>query len=263
MARPGFARGPERRRECGGIPLFEKGAIPDRVIQEPALHLNVCIRSHQATDLAVWVNHVLRGDATRAAQLATKFSEFPIVLSRSLEQTKAWLRTNTRGERRCGLVASSGATRLRAFGIETSMQIREAYSYPHWFLKPRGDIRSSFQLETVATEFEIQGLELDLAGLCWGGDLIWDSTSQKWRTLQLVGIKWKDVREPKASRIFNKYRVLMTRAREGLVIWVPEGDPNDSTREVAAMNDTADYLGRCGVAPLGLPKPRAQAAAEG
>jgi hypothetical protein len=184
--------------------------------------------------------------------LAAKFSEFPIVLSRDFEETKNWLRTNTRGERRCGLIASSGATRLRAFGIETSMAIREAYSYPHWFLKPRGDIRSSFQLETVATEFEIQGLELDLAGLCWGGDLIWDRESQQWRTLQLVGIKWKDVPEPKAIRIFNKYRVLMTRAREGLVLWVPEGDANDPTRDVAAMNKTAEYLIRCGVVPLAV-----------
>lgn len=170
------------------------------------------------------------------------FRHFPVVLSRDLAETKAWLQKNTRGERRCGLVASSGASRLRAFGIETSMAIREAYSYAHWFLKPREDVRSSFQLETVATEFEIQGLELDLAGLCWGGDLIWDRVSQRWLTLQFSGIKWKDVYELKANRIFNKYRVLMTRAREGLVIWVPEGDADDPTRDIAVMNDTAEYL---------------------
>lgn len=259
LASPEALKGGE---SVGGAPLFASATVPQRVTLEPALHLNVCIRSHQATDLAAWVNHVLRGDATRAAQLAAKFSEFPIVLSRDFQQTKDWLLATTRGERRCGLVASSGATRLRAFGIETSMAIREAYSYPYWFLKPRGDIRSSFQLETVATEFEIQGLELDLAGLCWGGDLIWDSSSQRWRTLQLVGTKWKPVRETKAGRIFNKYRVLMTRAREGLVVWVPEGDPDDETRNVTVMDDTADYLIRCGVVPLGVPQPRAQAAAK-
>jgi Uncharacterized conserved protein (DUF2075) len=259
LASPEALKGTE---SVGNVALFGGGTVTERVTQEPTLHLDVCIRSHQATDLAAWVNRVLNGDASGAARLATKFSEFPIVLSRDLEQTKKWLLTNTRGERRCGLVASSGAIRLRAFGIETSMAIREAYSYPHWFLRPRGDIRSSFQLETVATEFEIQGLELDLAAVCWGGDLMWDGALQRWRALQLVGIKWKDVREPKTRRIFNKYRVLMTRAREGLAIWVPEGDPNDSTRDVDAMNDTAEYLIRCGVVPLGVGDARAHAASE-
>jgi len=155
-----------------------------------------------------------------------------------------------RGERRCGLVASSGAARLRAFGIETSMAIREAYSYPHWFLKPRGDIRASYQLEVVATEFEIQGLELDMAGLCWGGDLVWDRSSKCWHPFQLSGNKWKDVKESRAIYIQNKYRVLMTRAREGLVIWVPEGESSDPTRDVGVMNDTAEYLVSCGVVRL-------------
>jgi hypothetical protein len=171
-------------------------------------------------------------------------------LTRDLDKAKEWLLRNARGERRCGLVASSGASRLRAFGIETSMAIREAYSYPHWFLKPRGDIRSSYQLETVATEFEIQGLELDLAGLCWGGDLVWDRLSKSWHPLQLSGNKWKDVKESRAIYIQNKYRVLMTRAREGLVIWVPEGDSSDPTRNAGVMNDTAAYLIRCGVVPF-------------
>jgi hypothetical protein len=249
LASPEAIKGGE---SVGGAPLFEREATAHRVTEESALHLNVCIRSHQATDLAAWVNRVLTGDATSAAQFAKRFPQFPAVLSRDLGQTKAWLQKQTRGERRCGLVASSGATRLRAFGIETSMAIREAYSYAHWFLKPRGDVRSSFQLETVATEFEIQGLELDLAGLCWGGDLVWDSGSRRWRTLHFTGIKWRDVRGHKANRIFNKYRVLMTRAREGLVIWVPEGDANDPTRDVAAMNNTAEYLIRCGVVPLAV-----------
>jgi DUF2075 family protein len=154
------------------------------------------------------------------------------------------------GERRCGLIASSGATRLRAYGIETSMAIREAYSYPHWFLRPRGDIRSSFQLEVVATEFEIQGLELDMAGLCWGGDLVWEDAVKQWRQLKLSGNSWKEVNDGRAIYIRNKYRVLLTRAREGLVIWVPEGDSDDPTRDVASMDETAEYLIRCGVTPL-------------
>jgi hypothetical protein len=234
----------------GGASLFDGKPIKNVVVEENALHLKVCIRSHQATDLASWVNAVLQGNSKAAAQLSGRFESFPVVLTRHLGQAKNWLLEHARGERRCGLVASSGATRLRAFGIETSMAIREAYSYPHWFLKPRGDVRSSYQLEVVATEFEIQGLELDMAGLCWGGDLVWDSMIDQWRPLQFSGTRWKDAKQTKAIYIQNKYRVLMTRAREGLVIWVPEGDLNDPTRDVTVMDDTAEYLIRCGAVPL-------------
>jgi hypothetical protein len=234
----------------GGASLFDGFQVQNEVLQESALHLNVCIRSHQATDLATWVNHVLRGDETDAALLSKQFGQFPIVLCRDLRKAKEWLLMHARGERRCGLIASSGATRLRAYGIETSMAIREAYSYPHWFLRPRGDIRSSFQLEVVATEFEIQGLELDMAGLCWGGDLVWEDAVKQWRQLKLSGNSWKEVNDGRAIYIRNKYRVLLTRAREGLVIWVPEGDSDDPTRDVASMDETAEYLIRCGVTPL-------------
>lgn len=234
-----------------GAALFNSQPHSNHVIRESALHLDTCIRSHQARDLATWVNRVLEGHATQAAELSRKFDRFPVLLARDLKQMKEWLLENTRGERRCGLTASSGAARLRAHGIETSMAIREAYSYPHWFLALRGDVRSSYQLEVVATEFEIQGLELDFVGLCWGGDFIWDRLARRWRPFQFNGQKWKDVKSGhRATRIQNKYRVLMTRAREGLVIWVPEGDESDPTRSVQAMNDTADYLLSCGVVPM-------------
>jgi hypothetical protein len=233
-----------------GASLFGSEPVANRVDEERALHLGICIRSHQATELATWVNTVLKGDDKAAKELSTRFQQFPIALTRDLQKAKKWLLKHARGERRCGLVASSGATRLRAFGIETSMAIREAYSYPYWFLKPRGDIRASYQLEVVATEFEIQGLELDLVGLCWGGDLIWNRILKRWHPLQLSGNKWKDVKDSRAIYIQNKYRVLMTRAREGLVIWVPEGDSSDPTRDVGVMNDTAEYLVSCGVVPL-------------
>jgi Uncharacterized conserved protein (DUF2075) len=217
------------------------------VTKESALHLDTCIRSHQAEDLATWVNRVLEGDATGAARLSEKFGNFPILLSRDLPQAKTWLLQNARGHRRCGLVASSGAVRLRAYGIETSMAIREAYSYPQWFLAPRGDVRSSYQLETVATEFEIQGLELDFVGLCWGGDFTWDKQSNAWRHAEFKGDKWKHVtKQLRVVLVKNKYRVLMTRSREGLLIWVPRGSADDATQDVGAMDDTAEYLIRCG-----------------
>ena len=248
LASPEALKGGET---VGGAALFDGKPSVNRVVEESALHLDVCIRSHQATDLATWVNCVLRGDQGNALQLTKRFERFPVVLSRDLQHAKAWLREHARGQRRCGLVASSGAVRLRAYGIETSMAIREAYSYAHWFLAPRGDVRSSYQLEVVATEFEIQGLELDIVGLCWGGDFVWDKQSQRWRTLRLVGNRWKGVQGEKAIRIQNKYRVLLTRAREGLVIWVPEGDSSDPTRDVASMDETAQYLVGCGAVQLG------------
>lgn len=234
-----------------GRALFSEGGKFANVIREASLHLDTCIRSHQARDVATWVNRVLLGDATGAAELSRKFTNFPILLSRDLPQTKTWLLQTARGHRRCGLVASSGAVRLRAYGIETSMAIREAYSYPQWFLAPRSDVRSSFQLETVATEFEIQGLELDLVGLCWGGDFIWDKRLSAWRHAEFKGDKWKRVtKELRAVMIQNKYRVLMTRSREGLVIWVPRGSADDPTQDISAMNDTAEYLIRCGATPI-------------
>src|SRR5262249_43193357 len=130
---------------------------------------------------------------------------------------------------------------------ETSQAIREAYSYARWFLAPEGDVRSSYQLETVATEFEIQGLELDNVGLCWGGDLTRNKMTQRWTASRFVGTNWKQIDGGELyDYTFNKYRVLLTRARQGLIIWLPRGDANDSTRSVSAMDDTMNFLLDCG-----------------
>ena len=230
--------------------LFDNIASPNEILEADALHLNVCVRSHQAVNLAKWVNYVINGDENAAANLSRTFEQFPIVLCRDLSKTKRWLLTNTRGERRCGLIASSGAIRLRAHGLETAISFRKTYQYEHWFLDPREDVRSSYQLEVVATEFEIQGLELDITALCWGGDFIWDNSMHRWCMFKFSGNKWKAIKDEKAKQTLNKYRVLMTRAREGMVIYVPYGDPSDVTRNVKAMEDTAEYLLRCGAIPL-------------
>src|SRR5579864_525451 len=231
-----------------GSVLFAADSPKMQITREPLLHLKTCVRAHRAESMAAWVNQVLNGESQKAAQTAKTFDQFPIVVTRDLVRAKAWLRGNTRGMRRCGLVASSGAVRLRAFGIETSQAIRESYSYAHWFLADKGDVRSSHQLETVATEFEIQGLELDNVGLCWGGDLIWDPGTQSWLVSYFSGKRWITVKSShyRQRQTFNKYRVLLTRARQGLVLWVPRGDPDDATRSVASMNRTADYLLDCG-----------------
>lgn len=231
-----------------GSALFDKALGTNEVIEEPALHLDVSIRSHQAAALAEWVNHVISGNETEAVKLSASLKQFPLVLCREISQTRQWLVKKTRGERRCGLIASSGAARLRAHGLETAISFRKAYQYPRWFLDwPENDVRSSCQLEVLATEFEIQGLELDITGLCWGGDLVWDNSARQWRTRQFTGSKWKPIKGEQAIQTLNKYRVLMTRAREGMVIFVPKGNPNDATLDLTGMNSTAEYLVRCGV----------------
>jgi hypothetical protein len=234
-----------------GSALFDKALGTNEVIEEPALHLNISVRSHQAAALAEWVNYVISGNESEAAKLSGSLNQFPLVLCRDISQAKQWLLKRTRGKRRCGLIASSGAARLRAHGLETAISFRKAYQYPRWFLDwPEDDVRSSCQLEVLATEFEIQGLELDLSGLCWGGDFIWDSSSRQWQTRQFTGSKWRTLIGEKRTQTLNKYRVLMTRAREGMVIFIPDGDPADLTQDAKGMNDTAEYLIRCGVVPL-------------
>jgi hypothetical protein len=127
-----------------------------------------------------------------------------------------------------------------------SAGFRKELDYAEWFTAPRGDLRSSFALETAATEFECQGLELDRVAVCWGWDLTVAGKELSPRTFR--GTSWNTVRKPRDRQyIINKYRVLLTRAREGMVIWVPRGDEHDSTRCVTEMDELADYLVECGV----------------
>jgi hypothetical protein len=233
-----------------GSRLFET-AIPTacRIQCQPYLHLSVSNRSYRAQAVASWVNAVVAGSPAEAASIASEITEFPLKLTRSLSQARDWLRRSTRGYRRCGLLASSGALRLRADGIEVSSSFRHGIKIEDWFLASPDDIRSSNALEVAFTEFEVQGLELDWVGVCWGGDFTWSGT--EWTFRRLNGPTWKNVRNA-TSREFirNKYRVLLTRAREGMVIWIPSGDSADSTRLPSHMDRTADFLCRCGAAPL-------------
>ena len=175
---------------------------------------------------------------------------FPIFLSRSLDQTRKKLRQQAIGENRCGLVGSSGAARLRAEGLEPSSSFHAEYPWEHWYLAEETDVRSSQRCEVFATEFEIQGLELDWIGLCWGGDFVWDGT-RTWtlRTLRHgTQSKWASIKNQE-KRVFRKnaYRVLLTRARKGMVIFVPEGDPQDTTNSPEDFDNTARFLLECGV----------------
>ena len=238
-----------------GNRLFEDGTHGSlNVFSEPALHLNVNIRSYRTDRLANWVEAVLSGRRSDAAAHTEQLQRrFPIVLTRSLDTARRWLRANTRGERRCGLVASSGAVRLRPHGLELSSGFRlgNRDMFVNWFLNEPSDIRASNQLEVAASEYECQGLELDWLGLCWGGDFTFDSERNDWSYRRFAGKSWGEARRADDRKyVLNTYRVLLTRAREGMVIWIPHGDATDETRPPSWFESTTTYLKDCGMPEL-------------
>lgn len=225
-----------------GACLFAESPDGISVTEDDSLHLNVNLRSYKAAIFSDFVDSLLRLEPERARTLAGRLDEFPIAITRSLPAAKAWLKSHQRGHRRIGLIASSGGRRLRAHGLN----VTEELEVVHWFLNAPDDVRSSHFLEVPATEFAIQGLELDWTGLCWGGDIY--PEHDKWTCRAFRGTAWQQVRDPSTRRfIVNKYRVLLTRAREGMIIWVPPGDPADRTRDPWIYDRVADYLSLCGL----------------
>ncbi len=233
---------------AGGRLITQASSSSLEVISEPQLHLDVSVRSLKADSYARWVNYVVDGDSG-AAHTISLDSEFPVYLVRDLANLRRTLRQHTLGLSRAGLVASSQAARLRAEGLEPDSSFHGGYPWEHWYLAGSTDVRSSSQLEVFATEFEIQGLELDWVGLCWGGDFIWSSTRDAWliRAFRAGTSKWSEVKHPERRKFRrNAYRVLLTRARQGIVLYVPRGDPEDGTRSPEEFAATAAFLKSCG-----------------
>jgi hypothetical protein len=216
------------------------------VTVQPELHLAVSIRSFRAEKLSQFVGDVIAGDAP-AARLAYESirARYPIVLTRSLSGARRWLRQQARGSERFGLVASSGASRLKPEGINVHEKITAAY----WFLNDKADVRSSYYLEDPATEFDIQGLELDWIAVCWDADMrVIDS---HWSHHSFRGTGWQRINSVTLrAYLSNAYRVLLTRARQGMVLYVPRGDPTDPTRLPAFYDGIAAFLTACGVESL-------------
>jgi hypothetical protein len=233
-----------------GSRLFaDETGTPVSMRLEQHLHLPVAVRSFRAEAVADWVNAIVHGDPDTAARIGQSLDSFPIHLTRSLDTARDWLRTQTRGFRRCGMMASSGALRLRAHGLEVSSGFRGGYPFEEWFLAPPSDIRSSNALEVALTEFECQGLELDWVSVCWAGDFSWSKDG--WAFRQFKGAEWQRVQKAETQEfIRNKYRVLLTRAREGMVIWIPHGSADDRTRPPEWHDATAEFLSRCGAHSL-------------
>jgi len=214
----------------------------------PELHLAVSMRSHRAHRHGQWVDAVLRGRPDEARDHVAE-EAFPIYLTRDLESAKRWLQRTTLGTRRCGLLASSSAARIRPYGIEVSAEFRKGIDYPHWFTADRSDFRSSYGLEVAATEFECQGLELDRVAVCWSWDMPFVEGRLTPRTFR--GRAWTVIKKDRDREYAeNKYRVLLTRAREAMILWVPPGDEVDVTRNPKEADGIAEYLLRCGARTL-------------
>lgn len=132
--------------------------------------------------------------------------------------------------------------RLRPEGIHIKAKIDP----PLWFLNDKADVRSSFYCEEVASEFDVQGLELDWAGVCWDADFRY--AAGEWGSFDFKGTRWQRVRSPEAQDFLrNAYRVILTRARQGMIIFVPHGDAADITRPPEFYNETFAFLKRCGL----------------
>lgn len=210
------------------------------------LHLSVSMRSFRAEHVSRLVKSILDIDALAARQTFDGLrARYPIVLCRSLPRAKRWLREHARGTERFGIVVSSQAQRLRPHAID----VRAPMDPVHWFLDDKDDVRSSYYLEDVATEFHVQGLELDWSCVVWDGDF--RHGEKGWEHFSFVGSRWQNIKMPE-RRAFQKnaYRVLLTRARQGMVIVVPEGDDADLTRLPSYYDGTFAYLRSVGLPVL-------------
>ena len=181
-------------------------------------------------------------DQVHARELLIKLkNKYPIEISRDIIKAKQWLKEKARGTERIGIVASSGGYRLKPYGINPRVKI----DAKNWFLNSKDDVRSSFYLEDVATEFDIQGLELDWVCVAWDADLRYQNG--QWNFKKFRGTKWQNVNNPEAILYLkNTYRVLLTRARQGMVIFIPRGDDSDTTRRSCYYDGTFNYLKNIG-----------------
>ncbi|NVJ85621.1 MAG: DUF2075 domain-containing protein [Algoriphagus sp.] len=214
-----------------------------KVVFNPDLHLGVSMRSIRAEKLSLFVKQLLDLKKEESKQTLESFQEqYPIVITRSIESAKTWLKEKARGSERYGIVVSSQAYRLKPLAID----VRSPINPVHWFLNGKDDIRSSYFLEDVATEFQVQGLELDWACVTWDGDLRYSDSG--WKTFSFKGNKWQKInKEERQKYLINAYRVLLTRARKGMVLVVPEGNPEDHSRLPEFYDKTFEYFKSMGL----------------
>lgn len=217
--------------------------LEENAISESELHLAISLRSFRSEKLSSFIHNLLNIKINQSKMLYSEIeTSYPIVLTRDIVKAKKWLRSQARGSERIGLIASSGSRRLKPLGIDVKNEITAA----NWFLNTKDDVRSSYFLEDVATEFDIQGLEIDWACLAWGGNF--HMTKTGWNYKNFKGTKWQNIKkEVDQEYLKNAYRVLLTRARQGMVIFVPESDDMDQTRTKLFYDQTFEYLTTLGI----------------
>ena len=212
----------------------------------PELHLRTSVRSFRSEKVSLFVKQLLDLEKAEAREsLLSIQDKYPIVLTRDLEVAKDWVRAQARGSERYGMVVSSQAERLKPYAID----VRVKSNPVHWFLNGKGDVRSSYYLEDVATEFDVQGLELDWVCMAWDADFRYDN--ENWGNWSFRGSRWQRISKPERKMYQkNAYRVLLTRARQGMVLFVPEGDDSDPTRPSEYYDGTYNYLRGMGISVL-------------
>ena len=216
------------------------------VYEVEKLHLSTSVRSFRTPDLAGLVKAILDVDTHKAKVLLDRCKlKYPIMITREMVKAKAWIRTQCQGTTRYGLLASSGGLRLKPEGIFVKNDIY----VENWFLNGKNDVRSSYYLEDVVTEFDIQGLELDYSIVAWDADFRFENN--EWHYYNFSGNRWNNVNSMN-KRIYlkNSYRVLLTRARQGMVIFIPKGDDNDNTRATKYYDGIYNYLKSIGIVEI-------------
>ena len=216
------------------------------VVENEKLHLATSVRSFRTPDLAALVKAILDVDTETAIELCGSIKDkYPVMITRDLAKAKEWVKAQCQGTTRYGLIASSGALRLKPEGIFVKNDINVA----NWFLNGKEDVRSSYMLEDVVTEFDIQGLELDYTLVAWDADFRF--TNGEWTYNNFSGNKWQTMHNAdKILYLKNAYRVLLTRARQGMVIFIPEGSDTDHTRAREYYDGTYNYLKGIGLQEL-------------
>lgn len=235
-----------KQKEYAGSDVDIKLLEKTRSFSEHCLHLSTSMRSFRAERLSHFVHYLIHGQANQAKdeyqQIADKY---PLFLTRDLSKAKIWIKNRVKGLESCGLIASSGAKRLKANGIFVENEI----TAENWFLNDFDDVRSSHFLEDAATEFLIQGLELDWCIVGWDAD--YRHTGEIFEHWSFKGSRWMRVKQDDKQRYLeNAYRVLLTRARQGMIIYIPLGDVQDKTRSPDFYDKTYLYLQECGLTEL-------------
>jgi hypothetical protein len=212
------------------------------IIQEDSLHLATSMRSFRSENVSRLVKDLLDVNKESASKIIKEIEGiFPIVITRDLQKAKNWVKAQARGSERYGIVASSQAVRLKPQAIDVKTPVDPI----HWFLDQKDDVRSSYYLEDVVTEFQVQGLEIDWSCVTWDGDFRYEDGA--WKHFSFVGGKWNRINKAERKMYLkNAYRVLLTRARQGMVIYVPPGSDEDPTRNRSYYDSTFEYLSEIG-----------------